>query len=448
MASQQFKRFAVGGLLTILVLAALWVMAYGHATYVVNAEFADAGQLVSGDLVTVAGHSVGSVGAITLTNNGLADVQLNVTDLSIAPLSSNTTATIGELSLTGSANRFVSLAPGVGGQPIADHGTLPPTRTTGIVDLDSVLDGLTPQVLKSLTRILKTGAYFVHSPTGPDLNQFALYLNPALSQLTNLGAEIVSDKYALGRLVASTANVAAALAHNSNSLAGSISSTDAVLDEVAQQRSALQSALVKTPAVLDQGDTVLAHVDRTLRSADPAAIALQPVAPKLAALLRLAVPFTAALVPTVAGLDSILPAAKTALASFEPIARLADPALLDTARAIAGLTPVAAGSRPYIADLIAGFFAGVGGSTGGMYDANGHFEYSRVVGSSGDGFFDGLLGKLGIAIGQYSSAYGKFGTNAPCPGGAVPSADGSSPWNDPDEGAAVGTLCDPAEDQP
>jgi phospholipid/cholesterol/gamma-HCH transport system substrate-binding protein len=423
-------------------------MAFGQSNYVVNAEFADAGQLVTGDLVTVAGHSVGSVGAITLTNNGLADVQLNITDLSITPLSPNTTVTIGELSLTGSANRFVSLAPGVGGQPIANGGTLPPTRTSGIVDLDAVLDTLNPHVLHSLTTILKTGAYFVHSPTGPDLNQFALYLNPALSQLNNLGAEIVSDKYALGRLVASASNLAGALAHNSNELAGSVSSTDAVLDQVSQERAALQSSLAKTPGVLDQGDAVLAHLDRTLKSVDPAAIALAPVAPKLAALLRLAVPFTAALVPTVAGLNSILPAAKTALASFDPIGRLADPALLDTARAIAGLTPVAAGSRPYIADLIAGFFAGVGGSTGDMYDANGHFEYSRVVGSSGDGFFDGLLGKLGIAIGQYSSPAGKFGTNAPCPGGAIVSTDGSAPWINPVKVAGAGTLCDPAEDQP
>ena len=448
MATQQYRRFAVGGLLTIIVLVVIWVMVYGGTTYVVHAEFTDAGQLVTGDLVTVAGHPVGSVGAITLTNNGLADVQLKITDLSVAPLSSNTTATIGELSLTGSANRFVSLAPGVGGQPISNGGTLPPTRTTGIVDLDSVLDSLTPHVLQSLTTILKTGAYFVHSPTGADLNQFALYLNPALSQLTNLGAEIVSDKYALGRLVASASTVAGALAHNSNELAGSVSSTDSVLDEVARERSALQSVLSETPGVLDQSDTVLAHVDSTLKHVGPAIVALNPLAPKLAALLRLAVPFTAALVPTVAGLGSILPAAKTALAAFDPIGRLADPALLVTARAIAQLTPVAAGSRPYIADLIAGFFAGVGGSTGGMYDANGHFEYSRAVGSGEGSLFDGLLSKLGIQIGQYSTPAGKFGTTAACPGGAISSADGTSPWTNPHEVAGEGTLCNPADDQP
>jgi phospholipid/cholesterol/gamma-HCH transport system substrate-binding protein len=437
-----------GGALAVALIAVLWVLFSGGSTYVVNARFLDAGQLVGGDLVTVAGHPVGSVGAISLTDNGQANVQLNITDPSITPLQNTTIATIGQLSLTGVTNRFVSLAPGVGGQQVPNDGTLPTTQTKGIVDLDVLLDALTPQVRNSLAKILKTGAYFIHSPTGADLNQFALYLNPALSQLTNLGAEIVSDKYALGRLVASTSNVAGALARNSNQLAGSVTETANVLNEVAGERSALQGVLVKAPGVLGQSDTVLAHVDSTLKHVAPAIVALNPLAPKLAALLRLAVPFTAALVPTVAGLGSILPAAKTALAAFDPIGRLADPALLVTARAIAQLTPVAAGSRPYIADLIAGFFAGVGGSTGGMYDANGHFEYSRAVGSGEGSLFDGLLSKLGIQIGQYSTPAGKFGTTAACPGGAISSADGTSPWTNPHEVAGEGTLCNPADDQP
>jgi phospholipid/cholesterol/gamma-HCH transport system substrate-binding protein len=442
------RRLFGWGTLTVALLVVLWVLFSGGSSYVINARFLDAGQLVGGDLVTVAGHPVGSVGAITLTNNGQANVQLNITDSDITPLQSTTIATIGQLSLTGVTNRFVSLAPGVGGQPIANDGTLQPTQTKGIVDLDVLLDALTPQVRNSLAKILKTGAYFIHSPTGPDLNQFALYLNPALSQINNLGAEIVSDKYALGRLVASTSSVAGALARKSTELGSSVTETADVLNEVAGERSALQGVLAKTPGVLNQSDSVLAHVDRTLKHLDPAIVALNPVAPKLANLLRLAVPFTASLAPTVAGIARLLPAAKRALAAFPAIGREADPAVIALGGAIKGLQPLLTGIRPYVPDFISGFFSGVGGSTGDIYDANGHFLHARVVGSGTEGSLTGLLSVLGNELGSIPElGGGTFTANAPCPGGAVASTDGSAPWNDPVTDPRAGKLCNPADDQ-
>jgi phospholipid/cholesterol/gamma-HCH transport system substrate-binding protein len=449
MAREQIARVAAAIALGIALVAVVIVLFSGGSTYVLHADFSDAGQLVKGDLVTVAGHQVGSIGAIKLSGNGLADVELDISDQGITPIHSGTVATIGQLSLTGVANRFVGLSLSGAGTPIHNGGTLPVTQTRGIVDLDTLLDAMTPKVRSSLQQLLRTGAYLVKQPTASQINQLSQYLNPALSQTAQLGGEIVADKYALSRLVATSATVAKALADRNGDLGSAVANTATTLREVAGERAALGDSLVRAPSVLAQGTGVLRDVNYSLGFLNPVLKDLQPVAPRLATLLRVAVPAARDAIPTINGVEALVPSAEAALRGLPPVERKATPAVESLTSALKGILPILAGLRPYAPDVVAGFFNGVGGATGGTYDANGHYLKSLLAVQGGGSTLSGVLSLLSAATDKLGSLNGaRTGLLAACPGGGGPvAADKSNPWTSPDVLPQTGSLCNPADDQ-
>jgi phospholipid/cholesterol/gamma-HCH transport system substrate-binding protein len=448
MQRDQLTRLSALGALAVAAVAVVIVLMTSGSTYVLHAQFYDAGQLVGGDLVTVGGHKVGSIGAIKLADNGLADIELDISDGGITPLRRGTVATIGQLSLTGVANRFVGLTPG-GGAPIQSGGTLPVTQTHGIVDLDAVLDSFTPQVRAQLQQILRSGAYLVSSPAASEFNQATPYFNPALSQTTQLASEIVSDHFALERLLSSTAQITSALAGRSGDLGGAVTNTATALREVASERSALEDAISRAPAVLHQGTKVLSDTNGALKVLNPAVKDLQPVAPRLATLLRRLEPAVQAAIPTIAGVQALVPGARAALTEFPAVERVATPAVRSLASALPPITPILAGLRPYLPDAVSGFFNGVGGASAAGYDANGHYLKSELTVQGGGGSLSGVLSLLGGVTGSLGPFNGgRSGLLAPCPGGgSPPAADGTNPWTSPDVLPGTGNLCNPADDQ-
>jgi phospholipid/cholesterol/gamma-HCH transport system substrate-binding protein len=442
------SRIAALCALAIAVVAVVVVIAGIGSSYVIHAEFSDAGQLVKGDLVTVGGHQAGSVGDIRLTGNGLADVELDISGSSVVPLRQGTIATIGQLSLTGVANRFVSLSPGVGA-PIPSGGILPVTQTRGIVDLDTLLDALTPRVRTSLQGVLRAGAYVVANPTAAQFNGANAYLSPAFGQSAQLGDEVVADDQALSQLVAASSRVASALAAPSTGLGTAVSSTAATLRELASQRTAIGDTLVRAPAVLSQATRVLGHVDTTLTALDPALADLQPVAGRLTRLLQALLPVTVNAIPTVRAIQALVPSAEAALEAFPAIERQATPAVRSLTKALVEITPILSGLRPYTPDVVAGFFTGVGGATAGSYDANGHYLHGEISAQGGGGSLAGLLNLFGKQTSDLGPLNGeRTGLLSPCPGGGNPAAaDNSNPWTSPDVFKGVAPVCKPGDDQ-
>jgi phospholipid/cholesterol/gamma-HCH transport system substrate-binding protein len=432
----------------VAVVALAIVLAGSHNTYTIHAQFTDAGQLVPGDLVTVAGHQVGSVGAISLTRNALADVRLNIDDTGLIPLRRGTIATIGQTSLTGVANRFVSLSPGAG-LPLPDGSVLPTSQTRGIVDLDTLLDTFTPRVRASVQGLLRAGAYLVGHPTAAQFNQALAYLNPALSQSAQLGHELAANRTALSALVASTARLTTALAAHNQQLGGAVHETAAAFNEIATQRTALGDAISRAPGVLSQATRVLGHLGGTLRVVDPALIHLRAVAVRVGPLLSALLPAAANELPTVQGLSALVPGAEAALERFPGVERVATPAIASLTQLLRLISPSLSALRPYAPDVVAGFFNGVGGSNAGPYDANGHYLHGEITVQGGGSSLAALLAALGGHTGTLGPFHGqRTRLLAPCPGGGAPSApDRSNPWIHPDLLPGTPKLCNPANDQ-
>jgi len=97
-------RTAAIAAVVIAGVAVAAIVLRGGSNYTIKAEFQNASQLVKGNLVQVSGRPVGKVTAITLTDNGQAEVTMSV-DGAYAPLREGTQATVRASSLSGIARR-------------------------------------------------------------------------------------------------------------------------------------------------------------------------------------------------------------------------------------------------------------------------------------------------------------------------------------------------------
>ncbi len=431
MASLRIRVAAIAAV--VFALAAVVLVLTNGSTHTLNLRFIDAGQLVKGGLVEVAGRSVGSVDEITLTNHNQANVRVKIKGDDFWPLHEGTIVGIRAVGLSGVANRYVEITPGPEkGAEIPDGGTIDTTATRPIVDLDQVLTALDAPTRKQLQRLIHNGAS-IFDGNAQDGNDAARYLNPAVAQGHALLGELDRDTAAVGRLVSTSAAVATTLANRRTDLQGAISNSARTLEAVASERTALQDVLSRAPALLKQAGDTLDHAAATGQVLKPVLRELRPAAAPLAAVLRQLPPLGANAAPALAQLRALLPAVRTLLDGVPALDAVARPALSSTTSALQSALPIAVGLRPYAPDVVAGLFDGFTGTTGGYYDANGH--YARIQLVTGTAALSGTLGAL--SKGQLQS-----GLTARCPGAAVePAADGSNPFHQDK------SLCNPEHDK-
>ena len=407
------------------VVALVAVLHKGQSPYIIHAQFENAGQLIEGNRVEVGGVPVGTISEMSLTSNGLADLKLKITDEAFRPLHEGTIASIGTVGATGVTNRFVALQPGPTNMPrLRDGAVLDLEHTRPLVDIDAVLDSITPEVRRNLQRGTQESVDILHNNV-TNTRRTLTYAQAALSRIDAFASQLTKDRAAFEGLLSGGATVARTLSEREGDLQLGVRNTATTFRNIAAARSELQDVLERSPGTLRLGTSVLRELRPTLRDVDPTLRDAQPVAKPLAAVLRRFVPTAREAQPVLSQLDATLPGAKETLDQIPPTTEVALPALSAASTTLRKMQPIITALRPYTQDAIQAQLHGLGGNASFNYDANGHYT------------------RLGFGVNTATTLGGVLGSNLDlitpsvvskqldrCPGAAIQApADGSSPLN-------------------
>jgi phospholipid/cholesterol/gamma-HCH transport system substrate-binding protein len=433
-------------LVAVVVLVAV-LMFSGGSGYSVSATFQNAGQLVKGNNVEVAGRPVGKVESIELDGNAQARVKLSVGS-GFDPLHEGTSAVIRASSLSGIANRYIELQPGPNSAPkIDDGGQISADKTQAPVDLDQLFNTLDPKTRKGLQDIIQGGAQQYNGKSAKAAEALR-YFSPALSTSARVARELVLDRQAFQRFVTETASTVTALDARRSDLASLVGNANTTAKAIGDENVALGRALGLLPDTLRRANTTFVNLRATLNDLDVLVNASKPATKDLAPLFRKLRPLVADSRPTIRDLRLLIRKKGRnndlieLTAKMPKLAKIAKDTFPHDIEALTKSLPVISYIRPYTPDLT-GWITKFG-EVASPYDANGH--YARIQPMFNQ--FQYTDTPAGPALTPLpDSTAGRNGLNARnslrCPGAAMqPPPDGSAPWPDDAPG------CDPTNVPP
>jgi phospholipid/cholesterol/gamma-HCH transport system substrate-binding protein len=428
-------RVAALAAIVIAIAAVSLILLSGGSDYKVRAIFENASQIVSGDLVEVAGNTIGTVSDISLTPTGQAQLTLDIKSKVYEPLRVGTEATVRQASLSGIANRYVDLrlAPG-GARAIPNGGAIGTTNTTSAVDLDQIFNTLDPKTRRGLQQFLQ-GSAKQYAGQGDRAAAAFQYLNPAIASSSMLFSELNRDTAKFTGFIVKSGHLVSDIATRQADLSGLVEHLATTTEALASQHVALGQSIQRLPGFMRLSNTTFVNLRSALDDLTPLVNASKPVAPKLQTLLTALKPFAQQSVPTVRDLANIVsrpgpandlieltslgqPLAAATVHNISANGKQRLGAFPQSTKALNDSTPELAIARPYAVDLT-GWFEGF--SHPGGYDANG--AYSRVapivgVGSINNGVLNLLPAFLNAAL-RNLLAFGQNGK-----GGLVTSGQG------------------------
>jgi phospholipid/cholesterol/gamma-HCH transport system substrate-binding protein len=331
-------------LVAIVAAVALLATHAGSRPYQVRAIFDNAGFVIPGEDVKVAGVKVGRIVALDVTSDDKAAVVLQIDQPGYRDFRRDASCIVRPQSLIG--ERFVECTPtqprAAGGNPppalrkIEDgpgkgQYLLPVSNTQQSVDIDLIGDVMREPERERLSLILNelgTGL----AGRGRDLNEVIRRANPALQQTDRVLSILASQNKVLEELAVNSDTVVAPLAREREKVAGAIRNSSDVAKATAERRGDLEADIKTLPAFLDELQPTMSQLGSLADQTTPVLSDLHDVAPQINGVVRRLGPFSQAAIPA---FDSLGEAAKTGI-----------PAVTDARPVIADLRSLAKAVRP------------------------------------------------------------------------------------------------------
>jgi phospholipid/cholesterol/gamma-HCH transport system substrate-binding protein len=448
----------VGAVLAALALVLLLLFGGGGSNHTYKLLFETGGQLVPGNEVLVAGQPIGSVDEIDLTDDWQAEVTISTDEA----LNDGTEAVIRSTSLSGVANRYVSITQGPdNGEELEDGAVITGERTTTPVDLDQLFNALDGQARRGLQKVIQ-GFATIYEGAGEDANESYKYLNPGLSSTQRLLSELTRDQRVFTDFLVDGSKVVTAIAQRRNDLSSLVSNTNTALGAIARENDAFDRALLALPPALRQANTTFVNLRAALDDLDPLVATSKVATRDLAAFLRDVRPVASKAVPVFRDLRFVVRRngrtndLNELLRDLPRVRRSGSSAFPASVDALNASQNTVEFARPYIPDVL-GWLTKFG-QVSAYYDANGH--YARVQPANSDLFnYDesldpapntGVLDPIPPAqqFDFFENTPGALGPFLRCPGGVTQQNSGwPAPEDHPflDEGKLGPEDCNPSQ---
>jgi ABC-type transporter Mla subunit MlaD len=317
--------------------------------YQVRAIFDNAGFVIPGEDVKIAGVRVGKVASLDVTQDFKAAVVLDISAPGYQDFRSDASCIVRPQNLIG--ERFVECKPT---QPRSATASAPPklrklssgpgegqyllpvTNTMQTVDIDLIGNTMREPERERLSLILNelgTGL----AGRGKDLNEVIRRANPALAQTNKVLEILARQNTQLEQLAVNSDTVLAPLARDRAHVASAIRNTSEVAEATAEKSAALEADIQTLPRFLDEFEPTMVRLGSLADATTPLLSDLHARAGDINNVVRRLGPFSQAAIPAV---DSLGEAAKTGT-----------PAVTDARPVIADVRALAKTVRPVGATL-------------------------------------------------------------------------------------------------